>query len=69
MSNNELTSQELAIIVKNARMAKIHGFSGFVGKFSEHRLVDIRVELSEPRENLTAIYKNHLTLATSCSNF
>lgn len=63
---NELFPEEITKIINAARTAKIHGFSGFFCKFSEHRIVDIRVELSEPRQNLMALYERKgLTVGTS----
>lgn len=69
LANYDLTPEELAMIVRNARAAKIHGFGGFSGKVQDHKLVDMRIELVEPRDNFINLYKKGLTVGTSCYSF
>lgn len=65
MGADELYTEEITKLIAKVRIAKMHGFSMVTIKFSEHRIVDIRTELIEPREDILSIYKNQLTLGTS----
>lgn len=65
MGEHDLLPDEITSILNVARMAKINGYSGFSGKFFEHRLSLCRVELDTPRTQLEAIYKKSLTGTSS----
>lgn len=62
---DELTSEEVAKIIQSARVAKSHGFCGIFMRFQSHRIVDLKVEMSEAPDALSAMYKKGLTPTTS----
>lgn len=65
---NELITDEITKLVAKARLAKMHGFSTVTVKFSDFRMVSLKVELDTPKEEMNNIYKNYLTVVSGTSS-
>jgi hypothetical protein len=66
----ELTAEEIALVVSRLKTAKFNGFGGVICKFTDHRMVTLKMELDEPKDNLLRLYpKISLTEGTSGVRF
>jgi hypothetical protein len=65
---NELTSEEITLLVAKARIAKMNGFATVNCRFADYKIVAVRVELDTHMDAIKNLYKNNLTVIMGTSS-